>query len=403
MYKVNGICKYVFSEKGIIFLTFILLSISSNSQENVTKIPINTPTEDTLIFPFNSVGSKLRNHDSRFQLPINFKVLDSGIINFQFAFKNDNLKFQYPLAFYGFLNGKYGVIIDTKNDKNFLENEFVELKENESSPFIKLYNIPILVNKNIQVKSFIVQPFLSNIFVTPKKMFRYIPQYKIGNWKIGNKKYFFALNNPLLDTIYNKSTAILVFSNHELNKKSYETQYHIGDTIYFENLIYKFEDISGSGDTIIFKKIGVQQKNFGIEPGDYMHNLIYNDIVNNSEIKFNNSKKYTLFDFWGTWCGPCLLLMDSLKKINTFYSKKLRIIGISYDNKKEDVLELIKREHISWINIFDSKSQPNLIKKFKVSAFPTFILVDTNGKIVLREVGNDKGFLNIKNFISRNL
>jgi thiol-disulfide isomerase/thioredoxin len=113
--------------------------------------------------------------------------------------------------------------------------------------------------------------------------------------------------------------------------------------------------------------------------------------------------KYILFDFWGTWCQPCLASTDELKKINDRYKNaSFQLISIAKDKSKSEVKKYLKNQDINWINFFDGWDNPDISNKFKVIAYPTFILINQDGKIIARVTGADQLSV-IENILSKEL
>ncbi len=112
---------------------------------------------------------------------------------------------------------------------------------------------------------------------------------------------------------------------------------------------------------------------------------------------------YLLFDFWGTWCDPCRETTPYLKNLYaSTKDKNLKIIGIAYDRSLQSVRSYLHNEKIGWINLFDERDSHGICEKFMVQAFPTFILVAPNGKIVLRGSGKDY-FSTIQRYLAEHL
>ncbi len=93
---------------------------------------------------------------------------------------------------------------------------------------------------------------------------------------------------------------------------------------------------------------------------------------------------YLLVDFWASWCGPCLRSLPELKR---FYKKhkgvKFDIVGISFDNKKEDWEKAIKKHKIKWNHMSDLKGwQSVAASSYSIRAIPSTVLIDKDGKIV---------------------
>lgn len=96
--------------------------------------------------------------------------------------------------------------------------------------------------------------------------------------------------------------------------------------------------------------------------------------------------KYVLLDFWGTWCGPCMTGMPSIKALKDDNINKLEIIGIAKD-KKEKWLAEIKKGNMNWIHILNGDGEENFVSKFNITGYPTKILIDPNGKVLYRTQG----------------
>jgi thiol-disulfide isomerase/thioredoxin len=82
--------------------------------------------------------------------------------------------------------------------------------------------------------------------------------------------------------------------------------------------------------------------------------------TNNNKINLSDlikSKKYTLIDFWGSWCIPCRNDAPNLIALNNKYSSgDFGIISISEDVNTKDWLEGIRTDKTNkWTHLIDSK------------------------------------------------
>ncbi len=107
--------------------------------------------------------------------------------------------------------------------------------------------------------------------------------------------------------------------------------------------------------------------------------------------------KYVLLDFWGSWCGPCRASHPHLKEVYAKYKDKgLEIVGIA-EEKSDDLetakkawLKAISDDGMSWIQVLNNynKATTDMVMAYGISGFPTKILLDKNGKVLFKLVGN---------------
>lgn len=99
-------------------------------------------------------------------------------------------------------------------------------------------------------------------------------------------------------------------------------------------------------------------------------------------------KKVVLVQYWATWCEPALEVMDQIKELQAKYGKDgLVIIGVSLDNKKQDLEKYLKKNALPWTQIFEPGGlESRLANEMGILTLPTMILVDQKGKVVNRNI-----------------
>ncbi|MDR6782750.1 thiol-disulfide isomerase/thioredoxin [Pedobacter africanus] len=120
--------------------------------------------------------------------------------------------------------------------------------------------------------------------------------------------------------------------------------------------------------------------------------------INGKDVNLESLKgKYVLLDFWGSWCGPCRSSHPHLKKLYAKYKAEgFEIVGIAQEQSEKlaDNLKTWKKaiaeDGIGWIQVLnnDGIKTFDAVRAYGVSAFPTKILLDKEGKIVARYVGD---------------
>ena len=102
--------------------------------------------------------------------------------------------------------------------------------------------------------------------------------------------------------------------------------------------------------------------------------------------------KYTLVEFWASWCGPCRKFSPELvNEYKKYKDQDFEIVSISLDEHKESWIKAIKRDSLSWTNVADLKGfKSNVTLIYNVKAIPSNFLMDEEGIIVEKNLRGDK-------------
>jgi len=98
------------------------------------------------------------------------------------------------------------------------------------------------------------------------------------------------------------------------------------------------------------------------------------------------SKRYTLIDFWATWCGPCRQSIPELVRLHADYKNKdFQIVGINVDDEPSNVPEFVKHYKMTYPVLLGGNT--DIMDRFQILGLPSFFLLDPKGKIVKAWVG----------------
>lgn len=90
--------------------------------------------------------------------------------------------------------------------------------------------------------------------------------------------------------------------------------------------------------------------------------------------------KYTLVDFWASWCAPC---RKALPKVKALYEemkgKGFQVVSISIDKKEADWLKAEDEEQLKWPSFLDNGATADA---WKIKTIPALFLLDENGKVI---------------------
>jgi peroxiredoxin len=98
--------------------------------------------------------------------------------------------------------------------------------------------------------------------------------------------------------------------------------------------------------------------------------------------------KYVLVDFWAKWCGPCRRENPNVVKAYQKYKDKgFEVYGVSLDRNKEDWVQAIQEDGLTWTQVSDLKYfESKAAADYNISAIPFSILVDPQGKIIAKNL-----------------
>lgn len=213
-----------------------------------------------------------------------------------------------------------------------------------------------------------------------------------------------------LDTLVaedNKIKERLLVNTYSADRKNYTKRFmlqHIGTPVADYLLAQTQSDFTKEEQEQLLKLFGQQKQQFYVYKGIMEQRAIdqrtgigaqFTDfsmpdpkgkMISVSDYVKKN--KYTLIDFWASWCGPCRAEMPTVvKAYDLYHAKGFEVVGVSLDNNKEAWIKAIDQLKMPWPHMSDIKGWGCAgAALYNVKGIPANVLIDQQGKIVAKNL-----------------
>jgi len=111
--------------------------------------------------------------------------------------------------------------------------------------------------------------------------------------------------------------------------------------------------------------------------------------------------KYVLVDFWASWCKPCREENPNVVAAwKQFSNKNFTILGVSLDESKNQWLNAIHSDSLTWNHVSDLKYwKSEAAELYNVRSIPYNFLVDPEGKIVAEDIRGQELFAALNHYL----
>ena len=111
-----------------------------------------------------------------------------------------------------------------------------------------------------------------------------------------------------------------------------------------------------------------------------------------SDFKLSDYRgKYVLFDFWATWCAPCIAEIPNLVDADrTYGGERFEVIGLSVDDKIDEPRAFLKKRKLDYKQGYLSPDRyEKVANMYGITSIPSIWLIGPDGKIIAKNLHGD--------------
>lgn len=113
-----------------------------------------------------------------------------------------------------------------------------------------------------------------------------------------------------------------------------------------------------------------------------------------------DGSKYTLIDFWASWCGPCRAAIPHVKELHEKYGDKMNVLSVSLDSTEKPWRKAMEKEQMEWKQLWADKERvKGVTEPYQITGIPFLLVLDPQGRIAFAGHGPDE----LSDFLSKNL
>lgn len=285
--------------------------------------------------------------------------------------------------------GKWAVLVDTDNDLDFSDETPVEpavIQANEVPDHPKnSRTIRYETYQNGQVRT----AYAPITFRYHGGHFLYnFPQYATAKAIVGGQSYDLVIDPSLSRRDFEGSTIALASSVRSNGRIDEQKLIKVGDEIKLGGVVYRNNGISPIDNMLELEPVNVVSAQTNpLQNGRVFQPFTDTEFVSGKPIDLHKQwGKYVFIDFWHTGCKGCVEDMPNLNAIYARVDKrKVAFVGINCGDTPERLRTFLQKKQVKWPQIL-SNNKNDYYKTYRVTGFPTSVLLDPQGKIIARDL-----------------
>jgi thiol-disulfide isomerase/thioredoxin len=220
------------------------------------------------------------------------------------------------------------------------------------------------------------------------------PRYATATLALDGKQHEIAINNMFGRSTFVESTIFDLTSLSKGKRFLFRDGIEKGELLETGSFPgkQKFRNMGINVRTgaLVLKSEKADLDEYSLQKGYPFRPFAEKDFKTGKQIALSDFKgKYTLVDFWGTWCKPCVEDLPALRAMYKEADKsRIQFVGIVGLDKGERLNRFLTKNQLEWPQIL-SDSVNKLVEIYNVQAYPTTVLIGPDGRVVAKDLRGD--------------
>lgn len=303
-------------------------------------------------------------------------------------------------------DGNQKVLVDTNHNHDFSDEKPIELSTTESiwKTGIPQEAVVTLPADYYRAGKVVTYPIRMLFALAEDRVVINYPTYATATIRSGNQtKQIQLAPDMFMNPIYEPVIAAVVTARtNAAHRFSKDDLLEKGEYITVGMDVFEIDRVDYSRKLLRLNRVRDRSRLVSSQVGFRAHPVEGMNLLTGKNLSLADYKgRYVLIDFWGTWCSPCRAETPNLRMAyQTFNRADLEIIGVGCDDTAEKIKAYCTNEKAEWPQILANDTN-NLVERYHVNSWPTTLLIDRDGKVVLKGLRGPQMMNILYQFINR--
>lgn len=286
-------------------------------------------------------------------------------------------------------HGQWAVLIDTDNDLDLGNEEPIYPQSIKPGTILERLTDFQLVNYEFYQRGEIKRSQVPMVIKRQGDSFVYhFAQYGVANIRVGDDTHELFISSGFCRPDFEKTTLIEAKSCLKSGKIDPQQLVEIGETIKIGGVDYTNKGLNQYQNWLELEGSDASSvSNNDLRTGAQFQPLVAHNFVTGKLFSTVDLEgKYIYIDFWGTWCKGCVAELPQLKQLYKEVDHRwVEFVGIACHDSAKRLQGFLIQHPLDWPQVLSDENN-KLVERYKISSFPSSVLIDPQGVIVARNL-----------------